>query len=494
MNNLSCKNITKKALVALLVFALFLPVNTVYAGASVEAKIQKMEIGNNQFTVYVDQKQGDIFYPDAASSFASLGKQECKILDCKNLIDANLGVVYDCIVDVSGSMDKSRIADVKEMLTQLNQEKKKEDFIKITRMANERTSTDFLSDTDKIDEAIAEIEVTHEDTNFYESLKKEAEELIGNRELPRRRCILVFSDGIEDQKKGITKEETIKTINSYDIPVFTVAMLKKKPAESDIEMAKQLGSFARSSYGGMHYAPVVDGSEYESIVREIQAIGNDSLVVTIDLSKLHINRKSADLYLKLVSGGFVSEINYTIDQETAIQLLLSGDEKTEKEAEITETDDSAAETSNEQILKESETKTDNLLLIIVIAVCFGIMILSIILVIVFASKGNKSGKKKSTQKRGLTLTRLKDSSTINKKMTKNLSFGREKKCDFCIPDDDALSDTHCFFIFEDGRVYVNDNNSTNGVFVNGVPQFGKCMLSQGDVVLIGSYEYRVSWA
>lgn len=525
--------ITKWLFLLTTLFTLIAPC-AVSADSSVDAKIQNLEIGKDQFTLYIDQKQGEIFYPTVRDSSASLGKQNCRIMDIKNLKDAKLGVAYDCIVDVSGSMDKARIEDVKVMLTQLNHEKKSQDLMRITQMANERNSTAFLKDIDEIDSIIETIEVTHEDTNLYESLKKESEELVADTNLPRRRCILIFSDGCEDQKKGITKDEAFKTVKSNDIPVFTVALLPKKAKDEDIEAAKLLGSFGRSSYGGAHYAPAVDGSVYEEIVNEIIGIANDSLTVTVDLSDLKLRRNKVDLNLSLAAGGFVADIVYEIDQDTAIQMLLSGedeyvaaDDKEEVNVETKAAD--ATEESEEEIQDNSKTADENtgmneimdeikdkiedspmvdgdgmvneaklerlkLTKIILVIVCAVILIAAVVIVIVLAARGGKGQASGAAKYIDVTLTRVKDQKAVTKRAKSSLAFGRDGKCDYSFPDDNALSDFHCYFIYEAGRLFVQDNNSTNGVFVNGVPQFGKCALSNGDMVLIGSYEYKVSWA
>lgn len=516
MNLRKSLKITKRLILLTVMLALAVPCAAM-ADTAVEADIQNLEIGREQFTLYIDQTQGEVFYPTVRDISASFGKQKCQILDCKNLKDAKLGVAYDCIVDVSGSMDKARMEDVKSMLTQLNHDKKPEDSIRITKMANERTSTDFIKDVEEIDGVIDTLEVTHEDTNLYDSLKKELEELVANKDLPRRRCILIFSDGCEDQKKGITKDELIKTIKDNSIPVFTVALLPKKAKEADIEAAKLLGSFGRSSYGGAHYAPAVDGSVYEELIKEIIGIANDSMIVTVDISDIKLRRNSVILNLKMTVGGYVSEINYDIDQDTAIQMLLSGEEELaadtqsdtaskfelgdEEKTDISADAVSEGEVSTEQAEVDTseltgdvnETKSaDNNMIIIAIVIAAAVLLIAVVIVvIVLCARG---GKNSSSEKYvGLTLTRVKDQKAVSKRLKSSLSFGRAGKCDFCFPDDNALSDYHCYFIFENQRVFVQDNKSTNGVFVNGVPQFGKCALSNGDMVLIGSYEYRVSW-
>lgn len=60
--------------------------------------------------------------------------------------------------------------------------------------------------------------------------------------------------------------------------------------------------------------------------------------------------------------------------------------------------------------------------------------------------------------------------TLNGKKT----IGRKKICDLSFENDNALSGIHCYLYSKDKKIYVQDNNSTNGTFVNGVPITGVC--------------------
>lgn len=77
---------------------------------------------------------------------------------------------------------------------------------------------------------------------------------------------------------------------------------------------------------------------------------------------------------------------------------------------------------------------------------------------------------------------------------KECKFGRSKeKCDYAISEDKSLSSLHCTFIYRNKKVYLRDEKSTNGSFINGIPIEGEHELLQDDVIYIGSYKYRVMW-
>ena len=60
--------------------------------------------------------------------------------------------------------------------------------------------------------------------------------------------------------------------------------------------------------------------------------------------------------------------------------------------------------------------------------------------------------------------------------------------------DKGISRIHCSLCYKEGIIYVKDNSSTNGTYVNGVPvkEKGIRTMKSGDKIRIGSYEYRMN--
>jgi pSer/pThr/pTyr-binding forkhead associated (FHA) protein len=68
--------------------------------------------------------------------------------------------------------------------------------------------------------------------------------------------------------------------------------------------------------------------------------------------------------------------------------------------------------------------------------------------------------------------------------TAETTVGRQKGCRLRVPSG-TVSRQHCRFLFENERLYVEDLNSSNGTFVNGVRVYGKHMVQPGDEVEVG---------
>ncbi len=71
------------------------------------------------------------------------------------------------------------------------------------------------------------------------------------------------------------------------------------------------------------------------------------------------------------------------------------------------------------------------------------------------------------------------------------TVGRKTDNDLVL-NDITISGLHCKVLYQDEKVYLQDENSTNGTFVNGERIFEKTELHKGDKILLGKQEFNVS--
>ena len=72
-----------------------------------------------------------------------------------------------------------------------------------------------------------------------------------------------------------------------------------------------------------------------------------------------------------------------------------------------------------------------------------------------------------------------------------LMVGRRESCDIYL-DFANVSGKHCVFSFQDGYWKVKDNNSTNGIKVNG-RRCDERALKSGDKICIGKRNYEIQY-
>ena len=76
-------------------------------------------------------------------------------------------------------------------------------------------------------------------------------------------------------------------------------------------------------------------------------------------------------------------------------------------------------------------------------------------------------------------------------LTNGAIVGRDERCDFALIADTHLSRQHARFLLEGLNWVVEDGNSTNGVYVNGV-RVARHILAPGDQICIGDTLLQVT--
>lgn len=97
---------------------------------------------------------------------------------------------------------------------------------------------------------------------------------------------------------------------------------------------------------------------------------------------------------------------------------------------------------------------------------------------------------KSKQVTYPSLLRVNDNSVvyINKQ---TFSVGYNDDCDYSFQDNELISGHHCVLYFENGNVYIMDEKSTNGTYINDeeLPYGKKVMLNFGDKITLADEEF-----
>lgn len=515
-----------------------------YAGAEEADSIQVESVGfeEGQMDVYLNQIGESGVSLDTVKVF--IDNMQVPVTSVENVDNTTVPISYYCLVDVSGSVDEQRLDSAKQMINGIVDTMKAGDNMKIATVADDFvTSGSYLDNPDEIRAYLDTIERTHQDTNLFYAINECLTSLAGDAAVNPCRCLIIFSDGAEEQATGITRNEVIERNKELKICIYTVAMLKAKPSESELEAAKVLGSFARTSPGGVHFSPVLDGMEETEIPQSILQKISQKYLLNCQLQDIPLSGEKSAIkveltlnngttyedYLERPSAEIAEHVIYTPEPEPEEETV----EETEPEIE-TETVPSI-EVSQED--EPEESKVSPVLIIALVAACV-VLVVIIILVLVIWKKKKKtvSSKNDLPHKQG---SEMKNPGGVDKVVSEKpaeskpgihtvpketvpvkpvdavVSFtkiGRKKTdtftiklCGFCtvgrsgekstfvIADDKALSGRHCTLFYRNDAVWIRDEHSSNGTFVNGVPITGDYKLSQDDIIYIGSCEYRVTW-
>ena len=445
----------------LVVFVLSVP-SVSLAENDWEIWIRQAKEVNNGCEIQLNQRNLPIADISKAKAVVTIDGKEYPVRSIRKQGEKKGGCAYLCLVDVSGSMDEGRLEQVRGFLRMLNEGKKKKDSICIVAVGNELRSSGFLKDKGEILGFIDGLAVTGEDTNLYYAIKEEIAELASQDY--EKKSMVVFSDGVDVQAEGITREEAQSAVRESAIPVFTVGLLATQ-SDSDLEGAKVLGSFARYSEGGKHYLPIMDGVGVEEIYGQIRTMLDNTPVITIDAKNL---------------------------SNTASSYAIQVDLKAKKQTVSASKDVAASDLSGlqEVNIKESVEPEKKQIPRYVWGIIAGCAAFALIICFVLILRRKKQREKLRTN---LILTRVRDHKEIRKDIIGEIKMGRSERCQLRFIEDEALSEYHCSFLFDGQTMKIVDEDSTNGTYVNGVRIHGAYELQQNDIILAGADKYTVNW-
>jgi len=474
---------------------------------------------------------------DSKAFELSLGSQRLSIASVSTIAKEEKRITYYCLVDVSGSMREKQMEQIKEMLKSLGASLKNGDNMVIATLGNQTTDSGFLSEQTQITEEIEKLAIGKEDTNLYAGIVASMDRLATAAETNQEKCLLIFSDGKDDQKVGITQQEALDKVEQANVPVYTTAFVRNTSDSEQLETAKVLGSFARSSAGGKHFVPDLDGLTTEEVIQEIIHTEQAGIILTADISDISIE-KDVLLLRVIYTASDESRQEDTIEVfgQDIINAQIAKKEISTEETEI-ETENTEDSVIPDKIIEERDFVIPLIVVAIVLAIISVIWILKkrkkqqeqteeiieesnkeeiseeILPKDVIEEKEEKYTDINGQKSNSISLKNIEldFSKSCVLKLTaigyseifyyitleegKNMTLGRDNRADIVIGDGDRkISGIHCTVKWENGVLHVWDTNSTNGTFVNGIPikNIGKVAVHEGEIIRIGTYEYRIT--
>ena len=442
--------------------------------------------------------------PQIDNFTATLDNFALPVRDITAFEDADEGVSYIFLVDISGSIRQAQFQAIKDTIAEICDGLTDKDNISIFSVGDETYTQPFVSSAEDIQAQIDAIERRQEDTNLYESIVKSLNVMNTHENCHDKKALVVFSDGEEDHVRGITLDETVAKIRESRVPIYTVAMLGTNPAARYVETAKVLGSFARYSPGGKHYIHTLDKVMSETVAADILDSIGHSIIVSADLSGF--SSEGGDMLLRLeltVAGAGRASDGYYISTTGLSAPEPTSGTVSEATPEPERMPDSTAD----------NTKSNHLARIVAGGLTF--LVLGATLFFILRRKKSDSGVSvadapaKQIPARPATVGPPPGKPRIALRLTKiglieaqvfraefagELVIGRDpSKAALPFKDDELLSGRHCSITYESEGIVLRDLGSTNRTFVNGIPIQDKYILENDDVLLVGSMELRVNW-
>lgn len=462
------KNIRKNIL--MLSFKLFLPIiaflltaNIIYANDNIKLHEWKQSKDDIVISYYSDSesvKSDDLKL--------NIGNQEYGVYKNSKLIHSKESASYYFIVDISGSINSWQDSTMIHIMKNIVKKSKKNDKLYITLVGENIIHFDAVSGhdnmIDKIDSIYNRInEAGRGGTALYEGILSVLDKADSDKSLIKP--VIIFSDGIDEKDESNTDNEVFEKIKNYRLPVYTIPLL-------ETDYTDILSSFARASNAGREVS-------YSDVINHPNKVS--SLISGLINNCTYIAKSHIDIQKIKATGQ--DEVNFKLtDGKTEDSIKVSVSEfkdETEKGTNDIKKVDSTSSDKND-IKKSFDLK------IPIIIAAISVLVIALVVLIVLKSKRGFS--------KSIKLILTINGQRVNRILKDNLIIGRDSKiCELNFPNDNMMSSKHCALYIENSNIYVKDLSSTNGSYLNGKKINMPQMISQGDILLIGSAEIRINW-
>lgn len=425
---------------------------------------------------------------DPALWTVTIGDARAKIVDAKRLDDSGAGVAYLMLVNLAKPLPPERFESIRLAIRQWQEVLGAQDRMALVGFGDHvREIMPFSADKQALRQALDALQQTDTHSGLHEAVVQATQTLQAAREdLPSRRVIVVFSDGVDDLAGDVTRQAVLERIKAERVPIYAIGLASSPPTPKTKVGLTDLRFFARLS-----------GGEY-------LALGDQSLEATAQALRQHI-RQIWRLQLECEACRGDGRLYH-------LQLSLSGDNQTLTDGlelrllpPVPRTPTTTAHSEPEQPKPQPGQQVSDSGPWLWMAPLGGSALALTGAAAVWRRARPKTGHRDETAvdpppvpapaAMKLLLTEVQGQhpgQTYPLELHTGLVLGRSKQCALMI-DDQGVSSRHCALTRSGEGVYLQDLHSTHGTFVNGVPIQTRQGLQNGDHILLGGTELRVQW-
>lgn len=409
------------------------------------------------------------------------------------------GVGYVFLVDVSKSLRPEQFASIQEALRQWIGEMEEPDQASVVTFGSEvQVIQDFTDEQEALRSVVDSLKLTDSQTMLHGGLAKAAD--LGRRQdatLPKRRAIVILSDGKDDVTGGMTEEALREQMRVDPVPIYAIGYSQPPRSDADEAALDKLGTFSRTSGGEFIEG---GGSEIGENFSQLRRQVNQVHVAELNCSACEPDGTVQRLQVQLTAGTntMTDGLRIRMQSTEAPTAREDTDSDTSTDTQTTSTMDSVT-TFFAQLPWWGYGLGAALLIGLAAGIYFWVRREEEEEEPEMAAQPTpriKSGPTSEPEPAGppihFDVVGQQGGDAYEASLSDRIVLGRSRsECDVALPDDEA-SRQNSEIVREDGDVYVRDLNSTNGTLVNGVPISGSYKLEDGDRIMVGRTELRVS--
>ncbi len=445
----------------------------------------RAENGAAVTNVRVEQLQADVGpYPTSAKSL-------------KPFPGSGEGIAYIFLVDVSKSLKPNQFDQIRNALAQWVEKMADKDRAAVVSFgASVKTVQDFTADKTLLKTKINGLVASDVQTRLNEGLIRALD--LGRRDdvdLPRRRVIVTLTDGIADTAGGSTREDTMARIKEEPVPIYAIGFAAASVSAAERDKGfKALGAFAHASGGSFIAAGT---SSFSKIYAELHDRIHEAYLLLLECPTCPSDGRAYPLRIKLQAGNRVltatSEVRLSPPEVLPVTAPGLPSKKSiaiplwvwfagsgfliaslffwvarRKKAKLKYQQADQAQSDAVPGVPPVDVSNDS------VAISMSPSRPGIPLRLTAVS-GSHHGREWLTEVGVETI------------------IGRSAQCDVVIDDDSEVSSRNSALSSEGGLLFVEDLGSKNGTSINGSPITGRRRVGDGDLILVGRTELRLTF-
>ena len=240
----------------IIIICSFILITSVGANSLSSVKINQCKQNGEILKVYFeakDENERRILNLTENNVVVSVENKKLEITEIIPFSKSNEKIAYIFLLDISGSVGRTKFDGICEAISAWIDKMDGGNQIAVVTFGDKVTVvSDFTNDKTKLKQLVSDLKNTDGNTQLYGGIIKAADMLkISDLQLPDRRTVVVFTDGINGHASSYTKDEAVKAITEANIPFYAAGFTPLSKTAND--SLADFGSIMRQSGGELYY-------------------------------------------------------------------------------------------------------------------------------------------------------------------------------------------------------------------------------------------------
>lgn len=230
----------------LMLTGIFLVPQASYGASASDVRMEQVSVCMPQVKVYLMGE--DVQDVDFQQITAQKEDEELSVESIGDFNDSGEGILYMCLLDISGSIDGESFQGAKDALLDFAGQLKDTEKCMLLTFGNDVKTVWVGSESQEERKKLLDgIQNDNENTQLFEALHQAADLSVENKGSIDRKVALVFTDGLDEAVGKSTSQEALNELQAKGLPVYGIAVGKEKKTEA----VNSFGEFVRSSGGAL---------------------------------------------------------------------------------------------------------------------------------------------------------------------------------------------------------------------------------------------------